>query len=61
MLDEDIDMAGRKARKPKNLEPMSLEDLREYISSLQEEVARAEREIQRKQAHARSADSFFKI
>lgn len=51
-----------KAKKPtlKPLEPLSLDELRDYITSLTAEIARAEAEIARKQSHAAAASQFFR-
>ena len=51
---------GRKQAGPKDLEPMSLNELKEYIEGLQDEIVRAEAEITRKKAHMESASSVFK-
>tara|TARA_Y100001001_G_scaffold158214_1_gene177365 strand:- start:687 stop:908 length:222 start_codon:yes stop_codon:yes gene_type:complete len=45
---------------PKNLEPMSLDELEKYIAELKEEIVRTEAEITRKKAHAEAAASIFK-
>jgi uncharacterized small protein (DUF1192 family) len=59
MFDEDFDP---KAKKPKlkNLEPLSLDELEDYITALKTEIERAQTEIGRKKAHAAAASSFFK-
>lgn len=55
--DEDF---GKKPAQPKNLEPMSLEELKTYIEDLKEEILRAEDEIIRKKQHLEAASSVFK-
>jgi uncharacterized small protein (DUF1192 family) len=44
----------------KNLDPMSVEDLRDYIASLQAEIARAEANMAAKSTHLAAAASLFK-
>jgi uncharacterized small protein (DUF1192 family) len=46
--------------KPKNLDDMSIEALREYIAELEAEIARADEAIAAKQAAQNDADSVFK-
>tara|TARA_R110000868_G_scaffold114192_1_gene306199 strand:+ start:1015 stop:1251 length:237 start_codon:yes stop_codon:yes gene_type:complete len=45
---------------PANLVDISVTDLREYIVALNEEIARVEVEITKKQAASSAADAFFK-
>ncbi|MDY0029010.1 MAG: DUF1192 domain-containing protein [Pseudobdellovibrionaceae bacterium] len=59
MFDEDLPKKN-KAGGIKNLEPMSLDELRVYISDLKLEIDRAELEIARKSAHMNAASSLFK-
>jgi uncharacterized small protein (DUF1192 family) len=52
-------------RKPVRLEKLVLdtlgiEELRDYIGELREEIARVEADIERKQGHRSAADAFFK-
>jgi uncharacterized small protein (DUF1192 family) len=56
---DDLDPRQKKTA-PKNLDPMSVEELREYIAVLAAEIARAEGKIKAKQSHAAAASSFFK-
>ncbi|CUW40555.1 conserved protein of unknown function(containing coiled-coil domian,23-51;containing DUF1192 domian,4-59) [Magnetospirillum sp. XM-1] len=44
----------------KNLDPMSIEELNDYIADLRAEIARAERAISAKQAVKAGAEAFFK-
>jgi uncharacterized small protein (DUF1192 family) len=61
MAREDDDLEPRtKKPQPKNLDPMSVEDLRDYIGELKAEIARVEEKIKAKQAHAAAAQTFFK-
>ncbi|WP_085901206.1 DUF1192 domain-containing protein [Kiloniella majae] len=58
----DLDDLEPKKGKPKlkNLEPMGLEELREYISTLESEIARTRVEIDRKEKHRQGLDGLFK-
>ena len=56
---DDLDPRHKKTP-PKNLDPMSVEDLKEYIAALTAEIARVEAKIKAKQSHAAAASSFFK-
>jgi uncharacterized small protein (DUF1192 family) len=56
---DDLDPRNAK-KKPLNLDDMNIEDLREYVATLQAEVARVEAKIKAKQSHASAAASLFK-
>lgn len=56
----DEELPNKKTAKPKDLEPMSVDELQAYISDLKDEIARAETEITRKEKHKNDAASFFK-
>ena len=56
---DDLDPRQKKTA-PKNLDPMSVEELREYIAVLAAEIVRVEDKIKAKQSHAAAASSFFK-
>lgn len=43
----------------KDLTPLSVEAIRDYIQSLHDEIARAEDVIAKKEAHRRGADALF--
>ena len=59
-MDAD-DLEPRKAKpKPKNLDPMSVEDLLEYIEELKAEIRRVEENMQKKKAHLSAAAGLFK-
>jgi uncharacterized small protein (DUF1192 family) len=59
-MDTD-DLEPRKAKpKPKNLDPMSVEDLLEYIEELKAEIRRVEENMAKKKAHLSAAASLFK-
>jgi uncharacterized small protein (DUF1192 family) len=42
------------------LDTLGIEELRDYIGELREEIARVEADIGRKQGHRSAADAFFK-
>lgn len=59
MLDEDL--PKKKSNEfPRNLDSMSIEDLKEYIGELEEETKRVEQNIKAKAESQAAADSFFK-
>jgi len=57
--DDDQELRPKKPQ-PKNLDPMSVEELQDYIAELKAEIARVEDKIKAKQAHAAAAQMFFK-
>ncbi len=56
---EDLE-PRKKAVTPKNLDVMSVEELRSYIAELQAEIERAQAKIAAKEAHRQGAASLFK-
>ena len=59
-MDTD-DLEPRKAKpKPKNLDPMSVEELLEYIEDLKAEIRRVEENMAKKKAHLSAAAGLFK-
>ncbi len=47
--------------KPKrNLDPMSIEELHEYIVKMEDEIKRVRGEIAKKEAHRAGVDALFK-
>jgi len=46
--------------KPRNLDPMSVEELKSYIEELEAEIARVQADIARKTRHKAGAESLFK-
>ena len=59
-MDTD-DLEPRKAKpQPKNLDPMSVEELAAYIDDLKAEIRRVEENMQRKKAHLAAAAGLFK-
>ncbi len=53
-------MPKNAAAKPKNLDPMSVDELRDYILALRAEIERAEGEIAKKEASKAAAAAFFR-
>ncbi len=59
MFEDDLD--PRKPKKIlKSLDNYSIDELTEYIKNLKSEIARAEAEITKKEAHKNAAANFFK-
>ncbi|MCB1537919.1 MAG: DUF1192 domain-containing protein [Rhodospirillales bacterium] len=57
----DDDFVPQKAKpQPKKLDSLSVDELEDYITELQEEIVRVEGEIKRKKASAQAAAGFFK-
>jgi uncharacterized small protein (DUF1192 family) len=50
----------KQTKKPKPLDDMSIDDLKEYVANLQAEIARVEVAIKAKQAHMTAMDALFK-
>jgi uncharacterized small protein (DUF1192 family) len=46
---------------PRNLEAMAVSELREYVGTLREEIARVEADIARKGSNRSAAEAFFKF
>jgi uncharacterized small protein (DUF1192 family) len=59
--DEELSPAKKHRLDLFPLDPLSVADLRDYISQLQAEIARTEAAIAKKQGARGHADSFFKI
>jgi uncharacterized small protein (DUF1192 family) len=59
---EEEDVARPKKRRVEAipLDPLGVEELRDYIDELRGEIARAEAEIDRKSSHRLAADAFFR-
>lgn len=60
MLTEDEFEPRTKARKPRPLDGMSIEELRDYVVDLKAEIDRAEAMIASKKAHLDSVSALFK-
>ena len=59
MFDDDLEPKNKPAQL-KNMEPLSLDELDDYIDDLKSEIVRAQGEIERKKASMSAASSFFK-
>ncbi|HEY8190249.1 MAG TPA: DUF1192 family protein [Micavibrio sp.] len=60
MLFDDENTPQNQPKKKRVLDKMSVEELRQYIDDMKEEISRVEQEIARKKAHAAAAASIFK-
>jgi len=58
--DEDAPRRKRIRLEKLTLDTLSVEELRDYIGELKEEIARVEADIARKQSHRSAADAFFR-
>ena len=58
----DTDDLEPKTKKPKlrNLDPLGVEELEDYITELRAEIARVEADIAKKKKHLSAAESLFK-
>ena len=59
MVFDDLE-PQKKTKKPKPLDDMSIDELKDYVVDLQAEIARVEAAIKSKQAHKAAMDSLFK-
>ena len=59
---DDEDLPVRRPRRLEKLvlDTLGIEELRDYIGELKEEIVRVEADIARKQGHRSAADSFFR-
>ena len=62
MAAEDDDLPIRKRIRLEKLvlDTLGIEELRDYIGELREEIARVEADIVRKSSHKTAADAFFR-
>jgi uncharacterized small protein (DUF1192 family) len=58
-IDDDLD-PKTKQPKLKDLDPMSVSELEEYITSMKSEIIRVETDIAKKKAHQDAVSSLFK-
>jgi uncharacterized small protein (DUF1192 family) len=58
--DEDLPVRKRRRLEKLVLDTLGIEELRDYITELNEEIARVEADIARKQGHRSAADAFFR-
>lgn len=59
MINDDETDPKTKRAKPRLLDKLSVPELREYVVQLQEEIARVEQEIDKKDKHRSAADALF--
>jgi uncharacterized small protein (DUF1192 family) len=59
-MDEEDLLPLRKKPQPKNLAPMAIAELEEYIAGLEAEIERARDEIARKRSQKTGAEALFK-
>jgi len=57
---EDDELPKHRKLPPKDLTPLSVAELTDYIAGLEAEIARARAAIAAKQSHRAGADSLFK-
>ena len=59
-MDINDDLPQNRPKKKRDLDPMSVEELREYIFEMEEEIERVNGEITKKQSHRANVDSLFR-
>ncbi len=59
MINPDEFEPKKPAAKPRDLQPMSIEELEDYIAALEAEIHRADEMIAKKQAHKSGIDALF--
>ncbi|MBI1214718.1 MAG: DUF1192 family protein [Alphaproteobacteria bacterium] len=59
ILDDETDPKTKKP-KPRALDRLSVEELKEYVAALQGEIARVTEEIGKKESHKNAVDALFK-
>ena len=57
---ENDDMPKNMPKPKRDLDPVSIEELHDYIAEMQEEIERVRAEIARKEAHRAGVESIFK-
>jgi uncharacterized small protein (DUF1192 family) len=58
--EEDLPIRKRTRLEKLMLDPLGIEELRDYIGELHDEIARVEADITRKNSHKTAADAFFR-
>ena len=58
--EEDLPMRKRTRLEKLVLDTLGIEELRDYIGELREEIARVEADIARKGSHRSAAEAFFR-
>ena len=59
-MDINDDLPKNMPKKKRDLDPMAVEELRDYISEMEDEIERVKNEITKKQSHRADVDSLFK-
>jgi uncharacterized small protein (DUF1192 family) len=59
MINPDELEPAKANTKPRDLQPMSVKELEDYIGSLEAEIARADAMIAKKQAHKNGIEALF--
>ncbi len=57
---ENDDLPLRQPKPKRDLDPMSIEELEDYIGEMEVEIVRVRAEIARKRAHREGADTLFR-
>lgn len=60
MFEDDLDRLQKKTGQPKDLGPLSISELEEYIQEMKAEILRCEADILKKKAHQEAVSSIFK-
>jgi uncharacterized small protein (DUF1192 family) len=58
--EEDLPVRKRSRLEKLVLDTLGIEELRDYIGELKDEIARVEADITRKNSHRSAADAFFR-
>jgi uncharacterized small protein (DUF1192 family) len=58
--EEDLPIRKRRRLEALFLDTLGVEELRNYIGELRDEITRVEADIERKQSHRSAANAFFK-
>lgn len=57
---ENDDLPQNMPKPKRNLDPMSIEELRDYIAEMQDEIERVRGEIAKKEAHKAGVEALFR-
>jgi len=59
-MQENDDLPQNMPKPKRDLDPISIEELHEYIAEMHEEIERVQAEIEKKEAHRSGVDALFK-
>ena len=59
-MDINDDLPQNMPKPKRDLDPMSIEELNDYIAEMQEEIERVRAEIAKKEAHRSGVEALFK-